>query len=629
MEFENGLLETHLSQFLTLGKTFSRIYLKISSESFGYLKAHKDQILKSNIGLCVRMKLVPGSKGEISKDLYRDTPVEHFSKASEDLASWNIHFAPIPLTSEIELHEDHLNLLAPTLQYISYLSPKFILINPGPLNWDFSEQVKNQLLHYQMYSPRHSFVYFSPDHPFSEHWEARTNNAMKGPKFLDIDLSNACTHNCNFCGLYADEAIALMAKNSGGELSPAIKAHMKSKIDLKQALNLINNLPDKVEVVTFGGMGDPMTHTDFFEIAESALKRGFKIHVISNFAYFSEERLKRLSSLASFEQDSIYFLVNLSAGTAATYQKVRSNQPAKTFERVIQHLKYSSDLYRKNGRGIRHRLINVTTKDNYQDMPEMVGLAKFLSSHDLWIKPLEIHGEASKKLLIQPDELLNYALKAKLALYFADQLNVMIHDREVLETIIKDQENEITKYEQNQKSFESQINEEIEASEHLRKMLNSLEIHEEATTPRLNPAQGFSRYRQSDFTPPTITTIEAAKTKDNLGVIASGSHSSSYFSAMPCHIGYEYLRITTDGQWLPCCISNYPIHTQGDRDFLEYWLSGKMVSFREKMKKINSEKFHLTDPQWMFCQQCVHRLMNEDYNRRAGFVVKFSKDSEL
>lgn len=619
------LVTEFLPELAAKATELTRLYLKVKDSDLDSVLRFKTLIEQSKISMCVEMSLDPLPTGPISTDLFRDTPIQNFSQASLSIKKWYSHFPLNRITAEFLLNESSISALAPTLQYLSSFKVPFILIDPGHLKWDLAQKVKDQLLHFEMYGITPCFVYISPDHPYANHWEARTDNTLRGPRFLDIDLSNACTHNCNFCGLYADDVVEQLKKNSGGELTPEIKSHMKSKIDTEVALKLIDQLPDKIEILTFGGMGDPMTHTSFFEIVETAMQRGFKVSVISNFAYFTDDKVERLTQLASTDYGSIYFLVNLSAANAETYKAIRSNQTDKTFERVVGHLKLSGELREKYGRGIQYRIISVTTKDNYKDLPDMVALTKHVKGEDLWIKPLEIHGEESKKLLIKPEELLNYALKARLALHFADHIGVSIYDRQILESLISENAESIQKFDQTQKSFTDQIRAEVDQSNFLKIYYNEA-TKESVTDPfsKANPWQSFNKYNKRDFLVPEVKTKVVNKTRDNLGVIASGSFPSTYFSEMPCHIGYEYLRITVNSEWLPCCISNYPIQERPKSPFLETWLSGRMTAFREKTKRIHKEKFHMTDPQWKFCQQCVHRLVNEDYNRRAGLEVVFS-----
>ncbi|MGE0631521.1 MAG: radical SAM/SPASM domain-containing protein [Pseudobdellovibrionaceae bacterium] len=622
---DSDLMKSHFPKVFELGSRFSKIFMQARDSDFEFLHGHMEQLLASKIGLCVELEVIPPAKGEVDKDLYRTTPAEIFSQACEDFHKWRFLFPEVRVAYELHFEKENIPLLAPTLQHLSLFEPPFIFLNPQSLSWDCAEEVKNQLLHYQIYADKVCYVYFSPDHPYAEEWNARTENVLSGPKMIDVDLSNFCTHNCNFCGLYADEAVALEIKKAGGSEPELVMKYKRSKLDYEKARRLISELPDSTGTLTFGGAGDPMTHPQFFELVEMALKRGFLVTVISNFAYFNDEKIRRLSELAAENPYSVFFQVNLSAGRAETYVKTRPNQTAKTFDRVVGHLKLSADLRLKQGRGLFHRLINVTTRENYHDICELIGIGKYVHSLDVWIKPLEIHGEITKRLLIHQEDLPDYAMKVKLALYFADQLGVVLFDRMTMEKIVEDQKEEIAKLEKI-RNFENRLQDELDNSFHLkREMLAKNPTHHPDFSKVYASFQIFfnSRFNGvgSSIETPPVVKVKAEKVMANYGGKASASIPATYFSNMPCHIGYFYLRITTDANWLPCCISDLPVNRQKDASLLNAWLSGQLVNFRNKLKGIHKEKFHMTDPQWTFCQQCVHRPINEEYNRKVGFEL--------
>lgn len=93
--------------------------------------------------------------------------------------------------------------------------------------------------------------------------------------------------------------------------------------------------------------------------------------------------------------------------------------------------------------------------------------------------------------------------------------------------------------------------------------------------------------------------------------ITNGNIPTDYYSSEPCLIGYSYIRFQVDGDIRPCCISKYEIGSHCDYDWREIWHSGAYENFRKKMKRISTDKFHLYDPDWSFCQQCSHLTHNQ------------------
>lgn len=94
----------------------------------------------------------------------------------------------------------------------------------------------------------------------------------------------------------------------------------------------------------------------------------------------------------------------------------------------------------------------------------------------------------------------------------------------------------------------------------------------------------------------------------------NGNVPTDYYSQNPCLIGYSYLRFNVSGSIVPCCIAKHTIGHAYKQDWRDVWHSGSYENFRRKMSKIHLEKFHLTDPEWAFCQQCSHLTSNREKN---------------
>lgn len=96
--------------------------------------------------------------------------------------------------------------------------------------------------------------------------------------------------------------------------------------------------------------------------------------------------------------------------------------------------------------------------------------------------------------------------------------------------------------------------------------------------------------------------------------VANAGIPTDFYSHSPCLVGYSYLRFEVSGDIAPCCIAKHTIGSAYDQDWRDVWHSGAQENFRRKMSKIHVDRFHLTDPEWTFCQQCSHLDLNRDKN---------------
>lgn len=106
--------------------------------------------------------------------------------------------------------------------------------------------------------------------------------------------------------------------------------------------------------------------------------------------------------------------------------------------------------------------------------------------------------------------------------------------------------------------------------------------------------------------------------------IVNGGIPSDYYSNSPCLIGYSYLRFEVNGSIVPCCIAKHSIGNIEEQDWRDIWHSGAYENFRRKMARIHTDRFHLKDPEWTFCQQCSHM----DQNQRKNDLLKIPRGQD-
>ena len=90
----------------------------------------------------------------------------------------------------------------------------------------------------------------------------------------------------------------------------------------------------------------------------------------------------------------------------------------------------------------------------------------------------------------------------------------------------------------------------------------------------------------------------------------NGGVPSDLYQKISCRIAYNYMRFQVNGEVRACCIAKYPIGEVRTQTWRKVWRSTAYAAFREKMKKIAIQQFHLTDPEFQFCQTCSHIPIN-------------------
>jgi hypothetical protein len=115
------------------------------------------------------------------------------------------------------------------------------------------------------------------------------------------------------------------------------------------------------------------------------------------------------------------------------------------------------------------------------------------------------------------------------------------------------------------------------------------------------------------------TEVEKKSTtkETHIGVMNAGSPAKLY-STIPCTIGYSYIRFEVNGSVRACCVAKYTIGDLGKNNWRDIWRSTAYYLFRAKMMRINKDRFHLSDPEYMFCQQCSHIPPNVVNANRLG-----------
>lgn len=469
--------------------------------------------------------------------------VEKFTEFSEfqDQLDGSIVTLKIPKNAELNALGSFLVWFSQYGVFKTYLDVSELEIKNDSLKFN------DQFTHLKMYGDLKMTIHFKDSNlsgPELDLWRTATQNVFSGPKHVSIDIANSCTHNCTFCTLYNPETLS----NFKAKKDPKEIQYYKKHIDANQCLNFLASLPDEVETIIFAGVGDPFTHPNMMEfLRQAAFKKIYQV-IYSNFSYLTEAQLDEIGSIAD---NNISFIINLSAGTGEVYAKVRSNQTAETFNKVIRNI----EMARK--RNIDISLLFVICKENYQDVLAFIELAVELKVNSISIRPMEVHSKETAKHILDENEEKEFAKFAKMALAMIQLNKVHIKDSSFLESISK------------KHSSEQKI----------------------------------------------ISPVIMQKIND-------GNKLSDYYLEKPCWIGFDYVSVSVDGFLIPCCISGYSLGNVFKSNWSTVWHSAAMENFRAHMKTIHQKKFHHSNPEWFFCQQCPHTRINSLKNDQIELLNK-------
>jgi len=96
--------------------------------------------------------------------------------------------------------------------------------------------------------------------------------------------------------------------------------------------------------------------------------------------------------------------------------------------------------------------------------------------------------------------------------------------------------------------------------------------------------------------------------KVEIGVV--NAIPAQFYQKNPCMVAFNYMRLEVSGDTRACCIAKHPIGSLEKHSWREIWRSEAYSAYRSKLLNINKEHFHLTDPEYLYCQQCSHMNLN-------------------
>lgn len=219
------------------------------------------------------------------------------------------------------------------------------------------------------------------------------NRNIIGPSYLDIDITNKCNLNCNYC--WDHSPLLKDSKKDIEWLNKSIDFELFKKIVL-EAKEM------RTQQIGFGGSGEPLLHPKVREMISFIKSQDMDVTICTNGILIDSDMSNFLA------KNNVQLRVNISAGTKLTYEKTHSNNSDK-FEMIKENLlSYSENLKSLHPKS-KWEIINIITKDNYTELKEMVQLGIDTKCDEIHFMMMNTV-EETKSLLIPNEEVKDFKL---------------------------------------------------------------------------------------------------------------------------------------------------------------------------------------------------------------------------
>lgn len=554
---------------------------KINPEVLAFCKSHN--LLRSKT-------VTPVINAEINTKNYRNSADTDLILNSHELnLETDLDFITI------SLNQNNLKILSRFLEICQNCNINNFILRTNELNIsNHINLLKTQLALHKIKRKNSTKIYFCPTDIRHLEWSYKTFSDLSGPRYIDIDISNKCTHSCLFCGLYSSDLITKW-KSTNNIIPKEITEIMKSEIDfslfediIKESFNATN--------ICLGGMGDPLLHKDFIRMAEAISSKNINFQVFTNFSYLSHNQITEVSNLASYDPNSINFIVNISAASAKVYTQVRPNQTQKDFELVTSNIKFASTLRKNKNRGIKFSLLSVINSLNYHELLLYPILSREIGAQEFWPKPLEIHSNEMNKYQLNEAQEKELARLSLLCIALAEKLEIRIEYIDYFEDLIQKYKVSIPA-----SHIETELEHELLLHSIVYKdLLNSLVPTKVQELKYQIPYEYFST--DEEFTAQDIHKHYLKGSIDN------------FYDKYPCFIATDYIRFLVDGKVHSCCVSNIETGNLNKDTFKNIWNSSRIESFRSTTKDFPINKNTSNSDEWSFCKSCAHLNFNKKFN---------------
>jgi len=176
------------------------------------------------------------------------------------------------------------------------------------------------------------------------------------PVFIQVDLTNRCNLNCNFCFYKIHKLSAF---------------DPKAEIPFETMKRMLREWKDiGVKALEISGGGEPLLHPNFKDIVKYAKKLGFEMALVTNGTLLDDETLELI-------KDFEWVRFSVDAVTPQTFKKIKG---VDLFDKVIENLRKLIEIKSENN-VIGYSF--VVCRDNYTEIHEAAKFAKLLGCDNI------------------------------------------------------------------------------------------------------------------------------------------------------------------------------------------------------------------------------------------------------
>ena len=415
------------------------------------------------------------------------------------------------------------------------------------------------------------------------------SKAYKGPKIVQIDLTNNCNLNCVGCWCHSDFLGNLKLK---GEAK-------KQNLPYDMVKKLIEDLHKLgTEEIMLSGSGEPFMYPWVMDVISLIKNKGIRLNIVTNFTLVNKEIIKELIEL---KVDNI--TVSLWAGDANTYVKTHPNQTEKTFERIGENLKCLHSLKKEDN--LPHvKIYNVISEFNYDKIENMLNFALDTSVDYIEFQVIDIiRGKTDLLKLDEKDrkQVLKQILEFKKRKDYFTELIGTKHLEKLDKKKHKQEFMEFGRFFKNTlgKGFRLKFYEQKvicpKGNSNIRIDVDQIQENAFKFSFPTELCKKCSYYDKC-----SINKKDCSVKEEFLNLLGFGSffrrisndspkerYDCNIIDSMPCYVGWIYARILTNGNVIPCCKAHLlPLGNLYKDPFERIWFSEKYNEFREKAKNM-------------------------------------------
>lgn len=182
------------------------------------------------------------------------------------------------------------------------------------------------------------------------------NKNLTGPELVYLSLTKRCNLNCLYCYYHS----GFIPKN-----------RTEKNIDLpfdKVKELLVDFSKLDIKKIWLSGDGEPFLYPEIDNLLKLANKNGISVNINTN-ATFNADKLKLLPFINSF-------IINLSAASNKTYEKIQDTQKKGLFCKVLKNIMTINNLRKKYGLNIILQVNYIINKFNFREINDFLILSK-------------------------------------------------------------------------------------------------------------------------------------------------------------------------------------------------------------------------------------------------------------